>query len=362
MSNVIHGGDIYQYSDQLIDYSSNINPLGIPDSAKNVFTGDWEHLLRYPDINYSSLRSKIAREHQLKEDQVIVGNGAAEIIFLMGRLFDGKKVLIPMPTFGEYQEAVELGGGQVEIVFRDLKNDFALPVSEIVAKLNDVDGLILCHPNNPTGRVVNQDDLFKIIEKTKQLDKFLILDEAFIDFVPDSEGLSGIRWLKEHPSMLIIRAFTKFFAMPGLRLGYGLGSPELIETLRGMQIPWSVNSLAAEIGEKVLDDKDYIQRSREWIATERDFLGKALLKLPNIEVCPTDTNFILCKIVKEALSVGVLKERMIKEGILIRDASSFNGLDQSYFRVAIKDRKNNEKLCEAFGKMLDRLGAILQNS
>ncbi|MCK4258120.1 MAG: threonine-phosphate decarboxylase [Halanaerobiales bacterium] len=352
MSKVIHGGNIYQYSDKLIDFSSNINPLGIPGSAKVVLNESWEHLERYPDLYYTSLRNAIANHHQLDADQIIVGNGAAEIIFLMGRLFQNKKVLIPMPTFGEYRQAVELGGGQVEIVYRDSENDFSLPINKILDNLNHVDGVILCHPNNPTGKLVAEDNLVQIVEKTRQLNKMLILDEAFIDFAFDSEKKSGLKWLKSHPQMMIIRAFTKFYAMPGLRLGYGLGSSQLIERLHEMQIPWSVNSLAVEIGIRILQDIDYLQRSKDWIFAEREYFTNALRKLPDIQVYPTDANFILCKIQREDLNVGVLKARMIDEGILIRDASSFAGLDNSYFRVAIKDHENNKYLCQALEKSL----------
>lgn len=347
MTKVIHGGDIYQYSGKMIDFSSNINPLGIPETAREVLTGDWEHLERYPDLHYASLREVIANFHQLDADQIIVGNGAAEIIFLMGRLFHGKKVLIPMPTFGEYQEAVQLGGGQVEIVYRKNENDFALPMEEILDRLHDVDGIILCHPNNPTGGLVGEKKLFQIIERTGQLNKLLILDEAFIDFAPDPARVSGKKWLIDHPSMLIIRAFTKFFAMPGLRLGYGIGSNQLIERLKEMKMPWSVNSLAVEIGERVLFDSDYIQRSRKWMEEERTFLYETLSKFESLQVFSTETNFILCKIKKKNLTAQILKERMIEQGILIRNASSFSGLDESYFRVAIKDHENNKKLCQA---------------
>lgn len=347
MTKVIHGGDIYQYSEKMIDFSSNINPLGIPETAREVLNGAWEHLERYPDLHYTSLREAIANFHQLSSDQILVGNGAAEIIFLIGRLFQDKKALIPMPTFGEYQEAVQLAGGQIEMVYRKSENDFALPMEEILDRLNDVDGIILCHPNNPSGGLVEEKELIQLIERTRQCNKLLILDEAFIDFVSNPDEVSGKQWLKDHPTMLIIRAFTKFFAMPGLRLGYGIGSSQLIDDLQEMQMPWSVNSLAVEIGERVLFDSDYIKRSQKWMEEERTFLCETLSRNQNLHVFPTETNFILCKIKKTNLTAQMLKERMIEQGILIRDASSFDGLDDSFFRVAIKDHENNKKLCQA---------------
>lgn len=347
MTKVIHGGDIYRYAVELIDFSSNINPLGVPPVVEELLKKDLAYLARYPDLEYRVLRQKFADLHRLDWQQVIVGNGAVEIIYLMANLFKGRKVLLPQPTFGEYQKAVEQVNGQVELVFRKKENDFALPLAEIEEKLPNVAGIILCNPNNPTGNLVAYDQLVELVEKTRCLNKYLIIDEAFIDFVSDPEKSTGLQWLDQHPKMLIIRALTKFFAIPGLRFGYGLGGRELISHLKAQQIPWSVNSLAAQVAERVITESDYIQRSREWIRREQAFLVDQLEKISQIQVWPTEANFILSSLTSAALTAKDLQAKLISYGILIRDASSFFGLAESYFRVAIKDRASNQKLVAA---------------
>ncbi len=355
MRKVIHGGDIYQYPAEIIDFSSNINPLGIPHSVKKILQGNWEHLLRYPDIDYRALRQNIAAYHLIGEEQVLVGNGAAEIIFLLGNFFRGKKILIPVPAFGEYAEAVKLGGGEVVTLKRDVA-DFALPLEEIRMLLKQVDGIILCNPNNPTGQILREPELREIVELTYTLGKYLILDEAFIDFVPEPEKSSGLKWLKHHSQLIIIRAYTKYYALPGLRLGYGLGDERVLADLRRYQMPWSVNSLAVEIGKVVLKDREYQQLSREWIGRERNFLQTHLQEMVGLRIFPTEANFFLIKLENGQIA-RELKQRMIEKGVLIRDASSFVGLDDSYFRVAIKERTDNLRLINALTEALQEYKA-----
>lgn len=353
MTKVIHGGDIYQYTGKIIDFSSNINPLGLPGMVQDILSTEWRCLEYYPDLHYTALRRAIADKHALvSEDQVIVGNGAAEIIYLVGSLFQGKQVLIPMPSFGEYQQAVEQWGGQVELVFRKSVNRFALPMEEILRRLPDVDGLILCNPNNPTGNLLSEEELIRILNQAEAYGKIVVLDEAFIDFVSDSARSSGVDWLEEVSTLLVIRAFTKFYAMPGLRLGYGIGSREFIQTMRERQMPWSVNSLAAKIGEQVLQDEEYRAQSIQWIESERVHFMQSLQQVTALRVYPATANFLLCQIRGQRMKAADLKERLLDAGILIRDASSFCGLDESYFRVAIKGREDNEKLVAALQGIL----------
>lgn len=350
MTKVIHGGDIYRYPGELLDFSSNINPLGVPDVVIELLRGE-TNLERYPDIEYRALRRKIADRYQLKPEEILVGNGAVEIIFLIANLFSEQKVLLPVPTFGEYRRAVEQAGGQVEIVFRKREHNFALPLAEIEEKLPTVAGIIICNPNNPTGNLMSLDELTQLVEMTKDLQKYLIFDEAFLDFVPDPEKSTALQWLSRHPRMLIIRALTKFFAIPGLRFGYGFGGAEVISHLRNLQIPWSVNSLAAKAAELLIYDNNYIECSRDWIKRERGYFLEKLEKIFGLEVWPTAANFLLARLTT-GMSAKDIKTELISHQILIRDASSFLGLDQSYFRLAIKDRASNQKLLTALKKCL----------
>lgn len=346
MSSVIHGGDIYRYGTELVDFSSNINPLGLPDSVKDVLRGGWEHLQRYPDLEYRQLRQAITGSFpNVGIENIIVGNGAAEIIYLLGQFFNNRRILLVEPTFGEYREAVELGGGSVETVFSKEETNWAFPLSEVIAKLPQVDGIWLGHPNNPTGQLLGERVLEVLMQKTQQWGKYVILDEAFIDFTLAHEA-SGVRWLPHHSQLFVIRAFTKWYALPGLRLGYGLASSEWVEILRKKQIPWSVNSLAAEVGIRLVLDTAYDQRSCQWIEVERPFLIKELSAVQGLTVYPTMANFILCKIDVAGWSAARLQGAMLEHGVLIRDARSFVGLDDRYFRVAIKQRADNERMVQ----------------
>lgn len=347
MSSVIHGGDVYRYGRGIVDFSSNINPLGLPGSVREVLQGDWGHLLRYPDVEYRELRQAIAGGYTgVGAENVIVGNGAAEIIYLLGQSLRAKRVLLVEPTFGEYREAVELGGGTAETLFYREEAGWSLPLEELIARLPYNDGVWLGHPNNPTGQLIGRAALRVLLEETRRQGKFLILDEAFIDFTLQNDR-SGVHRLCEHTGLFVIRAFTKWYALPGLRLGYGFGSPAWIARLRQRQIPWSVNSLAAEAGLRVLDDAAYRRRSEEWIRTEPAFLMKGLGAVEGLTVYPTSANFILCKITRSGWTAARLKEALVQRGILIRDAGTFPGLDGRYFRIAVKSRAENAMLVRA---------------
>lgn len=374
-----HGGNIYKVFrekniKEILDYSSNINPYGIPESLKKRITENLEVLERYPDPDYVELRQKLANLNKVNLSDIILGNGATEIIFLFMKVINPKKILIVSPTFGEYERAVkatEISGDtvslsssngdnknienkKIEIEYFELKesDDFKLNIGNLKNELeNKYDLLIICNPNNPTGKFLKLAQTEEILKECNKYDTKLFIDEAFIEFLEDGMKESIINTEGNKKNLFVTRAFTKFFAIPGLRLGYGMYfDKELEKKISEKKEPWSVNNFAEMAGLTVLDDAEYIEKTLKWIAEEKIYMYEKLNEISGIKVYETEVNFITGKIdeklFSEGLNVKVLREKMLEQGILIRDASNFKFLDERFFRLAIKDRESNKRVIE----------------
>ena len=375
-----HGGNIYKIFrekniKEILDYSSNINPYGIPESLKKRITENLEILERYPDPDYVELRQKLSNLNKVNLSDIILGNGATEIIFLFMKVINPKKILIVSPTFGEYERAVkatEISGDtvdlscsngdnknienkKIEIEYFELKesDDFKLNIGNLKNELeNKYDLLIICNPNNPTGKFLKLAQTEEILKECNKYDTKLFIDEAFIEFLADGMKESIINTEENKKNLFVTRAFTKFFAIPGLRLGYGMYfDKELEKKISEKKEPWSVNNFAEMAGLTVLDDAEYIEKTLKWIAEEKKYMYEKLNEISGIKVYETEVNFITGKIdeklFSEGLNVKILREKMLEQGILIRDASNFKFLDERFFRLAIKDRASNDRVIEA---------------
>ena len=363
-----HGGNIYKIFrekniDKILDYSSNINPYGLPENLKKEIFEKLFVLERYPDPDYIELREKIAEKNNLNIENIIVGNGATEIIFLFMKILSPKKVLIVSPTFGEYERAIKssiLADDSLEINYFELKEaeNFVLNIKNLETELeNNYDLLILCNPNNPTGQFLKLKKLEEILKICEQKNTKLFVDEAFVEFVEDWENESIINSKENKENLFVIRAFTKFFAIPGLRLGYGICfNNNLLKKMLEKKEPWSVNNIADLAGKTVLDDENYIQKTKEWIKDQKKYMYENLNKIEGLRAYKTEVNFILLKIednlLEKGLDVKNLRKKMLEKGILIHDASNFIYLDKHYFRLAIKDKLNNEKVIETLTSIL----------
>ena len=384
-----HGGNIYKIFrekniKEILDYSSNINPYGIPESLKKRITENLEILERYPDPDYVELREKLAYLNKVDVSNIILGNGATEIIFLFMKVINPKKILIAAPTFGEYERAVKAtervenssilgdsnkkkddenscGKQKIKIEYFELKesDDFKLNIHNLKNELEKkYDLLIICNPNNPTGKFLKLDETEEILRECNKYNTKLFIDEAFIDFLKDGMKESIINTKEDKQNLFVTRAFTKFFAIPGLRLGYGIYFDKNLEKeISEKKEPWSVNNIAEIAGLTVLDDTKYIEETLKWIAEEKTYVYEKLNEINGIKVYETEVNFITGKIdeklFSEGLNVKILREKMLEQGILIRDASNFKFLDERFFRLAIKDRKNNDRVIETLKKIFD---------
>ncbi|WP_315116172.1 histidinol-phosphate transaminase [uncultured Clostridium sp.] len=364
-----HGGDVYTEGilkgKELIDFSSNINPLGVPKGFIDNLNEGILNITRYPDLQYRQLRANLKEyinnveilfghgDRSLElvhEEDFILGNGAAEIIDLTISSF--KSIMIIIPSFGEYYESAEKWG--VDIVCVSLNEDMEYDYEAIAKNLDSVEAIIIGNPNNPNGGIIDKEKFLPIIERCEKEGKKIIIDEAFVEFTGRYKE-SFIYQLKDYKSLFIIRAITKFYAMPGIRFGYGIcADGDFIDKLKEKQNPWNINAFAELAVKYVLKDRNYIDESIEWIKVEREYLKGELKKLDIIEkVFDTHGNYILCKL--KNIDCDRLYEYSLERGIVIRKCNNYIGLNKSYVRFAIKDRLNNDKLLQVLKKIIYNL-------
>ncbi len=341
---VTHGG-IYsaglEYDPQIIDFSSNINPLGYPVSIKNQLEKSYQFFSIYPDPDSTSLRNHLAKYTGTSKNQIIVGNGATEIIYNFCQAFlKGRRVLIPIPTFGEYESAAKLHGATVNLFETMNLNHDTSKLSDTIPK-NDC--VFVCNPNNPTGSLTKRKNMLKIVESAHKNSVLVFVDECFIELASNPKE-SLVPHLKEFDNLFILRSLTKSFGLAGLRVGYGLGNTKIIEVLQKIKIPWNVNGFAQDIAIKALSDKSHLSKTRKIISQERKFLSKSISKISSFTCYDSETNFIL---IKSKINSKQLQKKLLKKDILIRDCSTFRGLDNRFIRIAVRTHKENLKLIQA---------------
>lgn len=353
----LHGGNIYRLAREkgivdILDYSANINPMGISEKLKKEVANNWELFEKYPDPHYVELRKTLALHNGVDYENIIVGNGATEVIFLYCKTLKPKKALVVMPTFAEYERALKTVDCSVD--YFELREDenFIIDKKRLEKELEKgYDLLVMCNPNNPTGRFVPLHEMKDIIGLTNASNTNLLLDEAFIEFVEGDYNESVARL--EEKNVFIVRALTKFFAIPGVRLGFGICiNSSLKKKIEEDREPWTVNTLAEISAKILLEDEEYIENSKRWIEVEKDYMYKGLSKGKYITPYKTDTNFILVRL-DGGINSSELRDKMIDEGIVIRDASNFPFLGDKYIRLAIKARKTNDIVIERIVRVTD---------
>ena len=280
-------------------------------------------------------------------ENIILGNGAAEIIFILARLLNLKEALIPAPTFSEYEIATAGCGSRVRYFDLDRKQGFRPDADKLAHSLPGADIVFVCNPNNPTGCLMEAGDVMKIVRAGQKTNTLVVVDEAFLDFLPDKDRYSVVHEVVQNPNLFVLYSLTKFFAVPGLRLGAAIGSREIIERLDRAKDPWNVNTLAQAAGTASLMDKEYIRRTVDFISGEKEFLYQALSRVDGLRPYPPAANYILVDISGTGYTSGELRDILGRQGILIRDCSSYRNLGENYIRVAVRNREDNIKLIKA---------------
>lgn len=350
-----HGSDIEAIEayygipkESIVGFGANVNPLGLSKKLQEEIANNLQIITSYPDRNYVSLRNAIGAYCNADASHIVVGNGSTELISLLIQHLHPKKALLLGPTYSEYERELSLCGG--EMVYYDLlpEYEFQVQQEEFLAQLNDsIDLLILCNPNNPTSSAITVQMMETILEHCKKHDIFVMVDETYVEFAPDIKSVSSMPLVKNYDNLMIIRGVSKFFAAPGLRLGYGITSNDaFINVLHTHQNPWTLNSIGAFAGERMVQDTEYIEHTRSLILSERDRMYQELKTIPALHTFEPVANFFLVKIEAENVTSADVFDFLIKKGLMIRDCSSFTNLKGEYIRFCIMNPEDNTRLLD----------------
>jgi len=347
-----HGGNVSEISrrygideDKIIDFSANINPLGYPPGLKEMIIKKFDSVLNYPDIDSFELVSRLSKYHDISQDYIIVGNGSTEFIYSIPLAFKPTKALIVTPAFSEYEKGLKMAGTKVSYFQTEEKEDFSPDIARLCKRLREgFDIVCFCNPANPTGVLTSKDELCRVIACAGKTGTLAVIDEAFIDFVEEE---SVKKEILRFSNLIVLRSMTKFFGIPGLRIGYVIASTPCIAKIRETRPPWTVNSLGQKVAAYAFSDRDYIRDTRQYVKAEREFLMAALSEIPGFKTYKSVANFLLVFMDNRiSLSSKELRDYLAKNGVLIRDCSTFQCMGDRYFRVAVKKHEQNMILIE----------------
>ena len=371
----IHGGNIFQFAHEqriepyeVVDFSANINPLGPSQRGLDALNAQLRYISHYPDATNDDVLNAIADTYEMDKHQIIVGNGAAELLYAICRLPGYTGAFVPAPGFSEYKEALEASKIPVrDIFYRPREDDNEKPYFEVpylaletfAAELKGQDGRIIVflgNPNNPDGTLLDKDHIRTVASMLKDANSLLVIDESFIDFVgndPLQNNEHSMRSLvNEFDNIIVVHSFTKFYAVPGLRIGAAFANETLITQLQQYIPSWSVNTLAQAYTKAALNDVDYIKRTKQELNEERAFMYNALDDIEGITVYPPSANFILFQVNQEGITANYINEELKKYNMIVRNCDSYVGLTNHWVRIAIKDHDTNIKLVDKLTNIL----------
>ena len=357
-----HGSDLEKIEqvygirkEEITSYSANVNPLGLSPNLRAHLASHLDVITGYPDREYTRLRQEIARYTDTRADHVLVGNGSTELISHFIQTLSPKKALILGPTYSEYERDIALCGGTSLYYPLREDRDFQIDTEELCAQLHDdLDLLVLCNPNNPTSTAITQKQMRKILDACLQYGIFVMVDETYVEFAPEPQQIFAAPLTTYYTNLIILRGTSKFFACPGLRLGYAItGNLDLLQKINQKKDPWSVNSLAELAGHFMFRDQEYIQKTKALIHEERERLFLELSSWKSLKVYPGCSNFLLAKILQPGMDAQKLFEHCIRQKMMIRNCSTFPFLDESYFRFCIMLPEQNDRLLAAFREILN---------
>ncbi len=348
-----HGGNLTHLSrtsgiarEKIVDFSANINPLGLPEWFRPVVSSVSESLVHYPDPENAGLISAVSKRYGVPSDEAMVGNGSTEILHLLTRVVKANRAIIPVPTYSDYAEASTNAGHEILKFRLQESDDFILNFKSLQSELLGHEIVFLCNPNNPTGHLLDSAEI-RSLAMANPTSTFII-DEAFGDFVENFMSLT-----RDRPkNVVVLLSLTKIFAIPGLRLGAAVADRSIVAAVKDLQPSWSVNMIAQAVGEAALNDSEYVKLSREFVSLRRSELQAELESLPGSKIYPGAANFLFLRIDRSDLDASELATRTLEDGIAIRVCANFDGLDSRFFRVAVRTTEENERLVEALKKAL----------
>lgn len=350
MKPLTHGGDWAGYRAEFgrdpLDFSANVSPLGLPGGVAKAITAALATADRYPDPLCRALREKLAVAEGVPAEWLLCGNGAADLIFRLALAAKPRTALVTAPTFAEYATALETAGCTVKRHFLREENDFAVTKDLLNAVHPGTNMVFLCQPNNPTGQLAEPALVEALLRRCEAVGAVLAVDECFLDFLPEGEGLSAKHLLKNSKKLIVLKAFTKLYGMAGVRLGYCLCSDtELLARMRAAGQPWAVSSLAQAAGIAALDETEYVAKVRALIEAQRPVLADGLRAL-GLRVIGGRANYLLFR-APEALG-----EALRRKGAVLRSCGNYPGLDASWYRTAVRTENENRQLLALLAETL----------
>lgn len=347
---LVHGGDWAGYRAEFgcdaLDFSANVSPLGLPAGVAAAITNALPTADRYPDPLCRELRAALAGAEGVPADWILCGNGAADLIFRLALAVRPRRALLPAPTFAEYEAALQTVGCAVQRVFLREENEFAVTEEFIDAVTPETDIVFLCQPNNPTGQVTPPALVERLVRRCAECGAVLVVDECFLDFLPDCDAWTAKQLLRDAPQLIILKAFTKLYAMAGVRLGYALcGDAALLEKMRGAGQPWAVSSLAQAAGLAALQETAYAGAVRALIAEQRPRMAAGLRAL-GLRVMDGQANYLLFRATPD------FGEKLRRRGAVVRSCANYPGLDAAWYRTAVRTAEENTRLLQIMGEIL----------
>lgn len=357
-----HGGNLYEAAaaagrpiHDFLDFSANINPLGLAPSVEQAIITNLPTIIHYPDAGASTLKQAISEHYHVPAGQIIPGNGAVELLYLLCHIVRPKHVLIPAPTFSEYERAARSVGAEIRYFYLPASTDFSLDPVVLLQHITANSIVFIGNPNNPTGKLIKRAEIVPLIRQAAAVNSIVVVDESFIDFLPDSTDYTCRCLVSKYDNLVVLHSLTKFYAIPGLRLGFALASDGLCAKMHSAKDPWNVNSLAQAAGVAALADTAFQQQSRAAVGAAKKQLYDRLRDIRGL--CPYEpaVNFIFVNIGATGLTAAQLRSRMMEYKILIRDCSNYPGLADHFIRVAVKSEQANDYLIAACKKILEVL-------
>ncbi|PKM94749.1 MAG: threonine-phosphate decarboxylase [Firmicutes bacterium HGW-Firmicutes-1] len=338
----VHGGYFGNNRKEILDFSVNLNPLGVPESVKNNIINNLGALDTYPEIEARTAREHLAREYGLKSSNIIMGNGAVELIYLLAKTVKPKKVLLVQPTFNEYERAFKQSNTECIHYFLKANDDFELNLEDLfyTILIHKPEVMVMCNPNNPTASYIENDSIEKILEALKSYGGILMIDESFSAF----ENLPTAISLLHHENLFLLRSMTKYYSIAGIRLGYGIGAESITGQMQLQKEPWTLNSIACNIVEVLLQDKEYQLKTQKWYQEEKNYFVENIKKIPFLYTFDSKANFFLCRC---EIDSEEIKNRLLAKGIFIRTCNDFTSLEGKYIRIALRSRVENKLFFEA---------------
>lgn len=358
----VHGGDVYAAARelrrplaQIIDFSASINPLGPSPRAWRAITGARQLLHHYPDPDCWALRRALAKRWKCDPGQIVVGNGSTELIHVLPRALEIRSLVVVQPTFSEYATAMERSGGHVIAMRADRTQQYAIPIDRLCQLMNrratgrrGIDAVILCNPNSPTGQACRADEIMRVARVAQRRGIWLIVDETFADYCLERSILPLVASLSR---VVVLRSLTKFYGLPGLRVGYAVAVPSVAEQMRRLVPSWSVNAMGQVAALAALHDRAHAKKSLLFMKKERSRFVRVLSSIPGCVVMPAYANYVFMEL-PGGRHASELTAGLRREGFLIRDCSSVPGATAGSIRIAVRSRQDNDRFVKALGQLL----------